>query len=150
MRLAIPPVLQVALALLAMWGCKLLKPFPPFAFPGQGIVALVLAVVGIGIIAFAVGLFSQAKTTVDPRSPEKGAALVTRGVYGFTRNPMYLAMAFGLLGMAIWTGQYLNFLIVAAFVWFMTRYQIKPEEEFLRARYGEQFREYENRVRRWL
>lgn len=150
MKLAIPPPVQLVLALLAMWGVHTLAPVLPVSFPWQAWIAAALLSSGIAMAGVAVGLFARAGTTVDPRHPEKGKAIVTGGIYRHTRNPMYLGMALVLLAMVVWTGQLLNLLVLAGFIGFMTRFQIVPEEAFLRSRYGTIFDDYTSRVRRWL
>lgn len=94
--------------------------------------------------------FRKAKTTVNPLKPETTSALVTSGVYRFTRNPMYLAMV---LLLCAW-GMYLGNLWVFAFVFlygaYLDRFQIQPEERALAALFGEEFSAYKRNVGRWL
>ncbi len=150
MKLIIPPVAQVLLGLLAIWGLAIFSPFAPLGWSALIAAGAVLAAAGLAIIIVAVGLFAKASTTVDPRDPSKGDALVTRGLYRFTRNPMYLGMAMILFAAALSTGQVITLVIPVAFLVYMTRYQIIPEETFLRSRYGRTFDDYASRVRRWI
>ena len=105
---------------------------------------------GAVILFLALGLFRRAETTVDPRYPSRSDTIVTGGIYRVTRNPMYVGMALVLLAIAIATGDVLNLLVLAFFLWFITRFQIRPEEEALRAKFGEAYDSYTRRVRRWL
>lgn len=103
---------------------------------------------GIALAAFVA--FWKAKTTINPFKPELASALVTHGIYHFTRNPMYLSLLLLLLAYAIhlWTIAALAGPI--AFVGYTTWFQIKPEERALESKFGSQFVEYKGRVRRWL
>jgi len=83
-------------------------------------------------------------------TPQSASALVVSGIYRFTRNPMYVGFLFVLLGWAVWLSNGLSFLFLPAFVLYMNRFQIQPEERALHARFGQEFVAYTSRVRRWL
>ena len=76
--------------------------------------------------------------------------LVTTGIYRKTRNPMYVALAMALLAWAVWLAHPLALAGVVAFVAWMNRYQIAPEERALHALFGTEFERYRSEVRRWL
>ena len=82
--------------------------------------------------------------------PETASSIVTVGIYRFTRNPMYLGLAFALAGWAIYLANLAALLIVPIFVAYMTQFQIKPEERALLAKFGADFAAYMAAVRRWL
>ena len=82
--------------------------------------------------------------------PETTASIVTTGIYRVTRNPMYLGLAFVLMGWATYLANLAALLLVPAFVAYMTRFQIKPEERALLAKFGLSFAEYLAAVRRWI
>jgi len=94
--------------------------------------------------------FIRHKTTVNPLKPEQASTLVVSGVYRFSRNPMYLAMASTLLAWGLWLFNPLNIAVLALYVWCMNRFQIIPEEEALKAKFGDQFKTYCQKVRRWI
>jgi protein-S-isoprenylcysteine O-methyltransferase Ste14 len=75
---------------------------------------------------------------------------VTSGIYGFTRNPMYLGMLFVLIGWALYLGNALALLLLPVFIFYMNRFQIEPEERVLTTLFGPEFLEYASRVRRWI
>ena len=103
---------------------------------------------GLGITLWAAGLFRAAGTPVMPFEPS--TALVTGGIYRWTRNPMYLGMAIALLGLAVLLGTLGAFLPLPLFVWQIRRKFILPEEAFLEGLFGGRYLEYKARVRRWL
>ena len=94
--------------------------------------------------------FWKHKTTVSPTNIGETSALITGGVFAFTRNPIYVIDALLLLAWAIWLGQWLNLLMPLVFAWYCTRYQIIPEELMLREKFPEAYADYSSRVRRWL
>ena len=150
MHLKVPPpaVFVIAVALLALghW----LLPALSLQFPGQ--IALALTVGPAGLIPAIQALleFIAKKTTVNPRAPETATKLVTGGIYGISRNPMYLGLFCMLLGVALFLGTLTALVILPAFIWYLTEFQIKPEEASLRKLFGSDYEDYANRVRRWI
>ncbi len=115
------------------------------------IVAVILAVVGIGIAVPALAGFSKAKTTVDPHGIDKASSLVTDGIYRFTRNPMYLGLLLILIGWGFWRGTLAGAVIGAiAFVAVITRLQIQPEERMLTDKFGADYEAFTQQTRRWI
>jgi protein-S-isoprenylcysteine O-methyltransferase Ste14 len=83
-----------------------------------------------------------------PWSPT--SALVQDGPYGFSRNPIYLAFGLVYLGVGlVFNSTYVLIVLVAVLVLF-DRLQIPREEQYLKAKFGEEFVAYTQRVRRWL
>ncbi len=103
---------------------------------------------GLVLIIIALGGFRKADTGAVPFS--KSTALVTDGIYRFTRNPMYLGMALILAGVAIRLGTLSAWLPVVFFIFIIQRQFVRNEEIFLTAIYGDEFRAYCRKVRPWL
>ena len=76
--------------------------------------------------------------------------LVTAGPYRFTRNPMYLGIFIMLVGIAVWVGSLPMFIAPVGFVLLMSWVFIPYEEQRLGEAFGEAYREYSTKVRRWL
>jgi len=150
MALRIPPLLLVFLAVLLMGMLAELTPGWRLGFPGSAALAVLLALLGAWVAARGVLDFRRASTTVDPRDPSLSSALVVDGVYRYSRNPMYLGFLLALIGWALYLQSWLALLVLPGFVLYLNRYQIRPEEQALEARFGEGFRDYRRRVRRWL
>ena len=108
--------------------------------------------VGFGIIVAVLGFwaFRQAKTTINPVNPEKASSVVTGGIYGYTRKPMYVGLTSVLVGWAIWLSVPWAFLGPVALLLYLTRFQIIPEERAMSSKFGHEYDEYRQRVRRWL
>ena len=110
------------------------------------------AVIALALLAplAAIVQFWRARTTVDPHRPERARALVTSGVYAFTRNPMYLGLALLLLGWAMLLGDAAGFAGPPLFMWLIERVQIRAEERRLSERFGEDYATYVRHVNRWI
>ena len=150
MKLRIPPVLVVIVAGLLIWVISRYVPFPSLAIPGRDLVAASLAAVGAVVVALGVASFNRASTTVDPLHPEQASALVVTGIYRLTRNPMYLGFAIVLLAWAVYLSAWPALIVVVAYLAYISRFQIEPEEKALEARFGAAFQDYKRSVRRWL
>lgn len=150
MKLHLPPVVLVLLIGASMWWIAGRTWPGSFRFPGQDLVAGVLLFLGLLLPLLGVHRFRVAHTTVDPLHPEKASALVDRGVYRYSRNPMYLGLALLLAGWGIELGSLAGLPGVPLFVIYMRYFQIGPEEEAMEKRFGDAYREYRSKVRRWI
>jgi protein-S-isoprenylcysteine O-methyltransferase Ste14 len=144
-----PPVLALALAGL-MWAIARQTDIYPLEFAGRIIVAVSLAAAGLAIDLISVMAFIRARTTVNPLAPQRSSALVVRGLYRFSRNPMYLGMLLILIGWAAYLAEPLALAPVILFVVLIERMQILPEERALEEKFGDDYRAYKKRVRRWI
>ena len=145
-----PPPLVALLIGLAMWGAAHFA--APMAAPRAlrlGLAAA-LAMAGLGLGGAGLLAFRRAGASVDPHHIDKGEALVCEGVYRFTRNPMYLGVALLLLGYAIFLLRPVDFLGPLAFVAYITRFQIQPEERAMARKFGARYAAYKRTTRRWL
>jgi protein-S-isoprenylcysteine O-methyltransferase Ste14 len=133
-----------------MWAIAVFMPQFTYDYAGRFIVAVFVAAFGIFIEAISVGAFIKARTTVNPINLSKSSELVTDGLYKFTRNPMYLGMLCLLLGWVLFLGNLVSLLGVFGFAMVMNAIQIKPEEAALEKIFGEDYRVYKTRVRRWI
>lgn len=149
LELKIPPPLVALLTAAAMWGFSSTGRIElPIALRiGVGLVA---ALAGFGIAISGVIAFRRAHTTVSPLKPETASRLVTSGVYRFTRNPMYLGLCVVLTAWAFVLSSALLLLGPLAFILYITRFQIVPEERMLSRLFGDAFADYQARVRRWI
>jgi protein-S-isoprenylcysteine O-methyltransferase Ste14/GNAT superfamily N-acetyltransferase len=135
-----------AMAGLASWGAMPLSTALSWRLLCGGIIE----VIALTMLASRIRLFVKRKTTWLPMNPEDATVLVTDGIYRYTRNPMYLAQALLLLGIGIALGDGLGLLLVPCFMFYMTRFQIMPEEQILEMLFGDAYRNYMQRTRRWL
>ena len=150
LELKIPPVIQVLVIASLMWLLAITAPGLGFTLPASALVALVLAAMGVAFALLGVLEFRSAGTTVDPRVPDQTASLVVRGVYRISRNPMYMGFLLVLGAWTIFLSNLASLVLLPAFVVYMNRFQIVPEERYMREKFGEAYRQYEERVRRWI
>ncbi|MDP9086302.1 MAG: isoprenylcysteine carboxylmethyltransferase family protein, partial [Pseudomonadota bacterium] len=94
--------------------------------------------------------FAKAKTTINPVAIDTASSLVSTGIYGVSRNPMYVGLAALLVALALAEGNLWLLLGPLFFVVFTTRFQIVPEERAMLAKFGDDYAAYRRRVRRWL
>ena len=120
------------------------------ALPGQHGLAAIISGVGIFFILAGAYEFQKAKTTLNPTTPAATSSVVASGIYRVSRNPMYVGFLLVLTGWAIFLSHPLPFLLLPAFVAYMNRFQISPEERVLSARFGDEYDTYKQSVRRWL
>ncbi|MGB0132459.1 methyltransferase family protein [Dokdonella sp.] len=144
-----PPVIALACAGLA-WALAQLLPGITYLLPARLAIAVILVLAGIALDLSGLLVFRKARTTVNPLSPEKSTAIVQAGPYAFTRNPMYLGMAFILLGVCVYLGNPLSLVALVVFVAYITRFQIIPEERLLLDKFGKPYAQYVDTVRRWI
>ena len=150
LELRIPPPIVGLIIAGGMWTVAHLPPIVQFPRLGRLSVALGLGVIGVAVAVGGVISFRRAATTVSPLKPETSAALVSTGVYSFTRNPMYLGMALALVAWAVYLSSVWSLLGPVLFALYITRFQIVPEERVLDRLFGASFAAYKKRVRRWL
>lgn len=150
LELKVPPGVLVLLFAVAMRLSATLFPALAFALPGRGAVAAALFFAAAVVVAAGVIGFRRAGTTVNPMRPGAASRLVISGVYRRSRNPMYVAALLALAGWAAYLSHWLPLLFLPAFVAYLNRFQIAPEERALAARFGEEFAAYRGSVRRWL
>ena len=150
LELKVPPPIVAGLIAAAMWVATMLcAPMDVSDFVRRA-VAATLAVAGGCIAVAGFVSFRRARTTVDPQRPEATSSLVTGGIYRFTRNPMYLGLLLVLLAWAVFLASPWALVGPVAFVLYVNRFQIAPEERALTTLFGATYSEYTVRTRRWL
>ena len=116
--------------------------------PVRSILIVLLVAAGLIIVLAAIRNFARAGTRVEPWAPS--SAIVSDGIYRITRNPMYVGMALVMLGLALIIGSPASIVMVGLAILIVDRFVIRREEAYLEAKFGEDYRAYRTRVRRWL
>jgi protein-S-isoprenylcysteine O-methyltransferase Ste14 len=143
-----PPIawaLAVVVALTLDWLMPL--PFMPLAVPAGWLGATLFAI-ALALLVWAIVTVTRAGSHVPTSMPTM--AIVDSGPYRFTRNPIYLAMFLGLIGLAV---AFDSLWLLAALVPFalLIRYAVVAREEvYLERKFGDVYRRYRSHVRRWL
>lgn len=122
------------------------------AKPGHRIITYTLGGIwiflGLLLIAWAMFSFRRAGTSPIPHVPT--TALTSDGPYRLTRNPMYLAMALICVGIGLAFNMLWPLLSVPIVMVIVDRMVIHKEERYLETKFGDQYRDYRKRVRRWI
>lgn len=108
----------------------------------------VLLALSVALVAWAVVRFVKARTHVDVRKP--ATSLVSDGPYRLSRNPMYLAMILFYAGFAVGFSLPLTLAFLIPCLAVLHHGVIVREEGYLERRFGDEYRTYKNRVRRWM
>jgi len=150
LELKIPPVAIFFVFAAFMWLLTMAIPLTGVDLPAKIPIAAGAAAVGCVFAAAGILSFLRAGTTVNPTTPGKAASLVTTGVYGITRNPMYLSLLFVLAGWAVYLSNLAALVALPFFAAYLNRFQILPEERALATLFSSEFKAYCKRIRRWL
>lgn len=144
--LDMPPVWLIAGAV-AAWVLGWLLPWPGFGawavWAGP-----VLVIAGIVITVFAVIEFRRAATTIIPGHDP--SALITSGIFRYSRNPIYLADVAILTGLILYWNALAALPVVLVFIWILRARFIMPEERGLAQAFPAEFEAYRRVTRRWM
>jgi len=142
-----PPLLYVSHFLLGMLLDRWI-PLPALPRAPSRLLAAALLLAGCGLTFWSLWLFWRARTSPLPMRPT--TALVRSGPYRWTRNPMYLGMLLLYLGVALLFDVTWALVLAPALVVFVGRLVIAKEERYLEVSFGDEYRRYKARVRRWI
>jgi protein-S-isoprenylcysteine O-methyltransferase Ste14 len=143
------PPIAWALAVLAGLALNWLKPWPFLpAVVSTGWLGAIVFASALALVAWAIFTMIRAGSNVPTDLPT--TTIVETGPYGFTRNPIYLGMVLGLIGLAVaFNGLWLLMTLVPFAL--VIRYGvITREEAYLERKFGDVYRRYRARVRRWV
>ncbi len=149
----IPPPVVGLLFCVIIWAISTLTYVLPVSIISQqqGLLsAVILLILGFSFAISGGISFRMAKTTVNPLKPETASALVTSGVFKYSRNPMYVGLAIILLAWTIYLAAPFGLIGVLGFIAYIQRFQIVPEERAMHKLFGDEFEAYQSTVRRWL
>jgi len=110
-------------------------------------VGVFFCLAGLLLLLWSLVSFGQSfRVGIDTEHPDK---LITSGIFAFSRNPIYVAFAFILLGQFLIFSNWILLVYMGAGIWLFHR-QVLREEDYLKKHYGKEYLEYCNRVRRYL
>lgn len=150
LELKVPPVVHFAVTSGAMYFVAKQLPTFDYSLTGSKGLASALAIAGVTLGVKGVIEFRKVQTTPNPHTPDKASALVTEGVYQYSRNPMYFGLLTVLIAWGLYLSNLLALLLLPLFVVIMNQLQIKPEERVLTKKFGEAYQAYKAKVRRWI
>ena len=151
-RAIIPPPVVLLICAALMWLIQRFLPLLEFWLPYNRVLFWMMFFAGFFMLGSGAASIVKRKTVIHPhrRSLSKATALVTTGIFRYTRNPIYLGMVVMLLGWLMFLHNWLSAVGVVIFVMFITKYQIRPEEEALEKIFGEEYMRYKMNTRRWI
>ncbi len=150
LELKIPPVLFFSIQAILMWLTSLVSADSGINGTLRLALGLFSLILGAGIALAGVVEFRRARTSVNPLNPDDASSIVSKGIFKYTRNPMYLGLLLGLFSWACCLDNLYTLFFVLFFPIYMTQFQIKPEEKLLESNFGKGYALYKTRVRRWL
>jgi len=126
--------------------------FPQYYFNLSISLPLIILLILIASVIGALALYDFRKhnTTFHPHTPEKTSTVVDSGVFAYSRNPMYISLLLVLIALGIYLQNVSSFTIIPVFIWYITRFQIIPEEKMLNKLFPNDYLLYCQKVRRWL
>ena len=143
-----PPPLIVLGSILAGYAMHFVLPLPIRDSREIMIAGIVLVTIALVIIIIAALSFRRAKTHIEPWKPT--SAIVSSGIFGVSRNPIYLAFCCATIGIGLILNSWwvlFSFLPTAVLIYIIA---IKPEEAYLERNFGDEYLVYKSRVRRWF
>ena len=148
LELKIPPLLVAFIFSFLIW----VMPFQVKIDNTMALYIVSIILFSIGSIVSILGVweFRKQKTTVNPMSPQESNSLVIKGIYIFTRNPMYLGFLLWLLSFGVFLRSPISLIAIILFVIYINIFQIIPEENILEEKFGKEYLKYKGNVRRWL
>lgn len=150
MKLLIPPPILTLMSAILMLIISKYFNKANFSLNQHNQFALFFLIVALIIIVISIAKFIKIKTTISPLKPNKTSILVDSGIYKHTRNPMYLGLLLILFSLFLYLKNFLSFFVLPLFVIYITKNQILPEEKVLENLFGDQYKKYKNKVRRWI
>jgi protein-S-isoprenylcysteine O-methyltransferase Ste14 len=150
LELRVPPVAVASVAALCMWTLSRWTPGLEWGVHWRLGTAVLLLAAGVLVAVAGVLEFRRARTTVNPTTPQAASSMVRSGIYRHSRNPMYLGMLFMLVAWAAWLANPAAAAVLPAFLLYINRFQIEPEERILARQFAGEFDAYRRSVRRWL
>lgn len=151
-NIRVPPAFFVGGFLIGLWlegavvRIRLASTAP--AIRALSTIGWTIALLGLALSLWGIATFHQAHTTMFPF--ERANALVERGPYRFTRNPMYVGGAVSYLGIAIAMNVVWPILLLPLVLWSLYSFVIRIEEKYLGELFGDAYTDYRRRVRRWI
>ncbi len=147
-KIRVPPPLIFLFFLSAGWGINHFYPLSLTSGDLRWVLFFIFLGMAVFIGGYSIWLFKKSKTEVLPWKP--ASALVKKGTYKFTRNPMYLSFVMGGISLSIYFSNAWILILMVPFVLVINFYVIKREEAYLLRKFGEKYADYQKKVRRWL
>ena len=144
----IPPPLLVLILIISNYFSS--KKIDLIFLPSQNLISLIILLIGLVILINTILKFIKFKTTIDPIKFKKVNKLITSGIYKYSRNPMYLCLLMVVISSSIFFLNVFSITTPFIFYYWINRFQIKREENFLTKKFGKEYLLYKTKTRRWI
>ena len=141
-----PPIVTIVFLFVIFFTKDLFR----FSLTLPSLLGLIIILAGVMIIFIAARQFKAVNTTINPIKPENASVLVNKGIFSYSRNPMYLGMLLIIIGFSIIHNLMAVLVIMPLWVIYITNFQIIPEEEAMKILFKEDFLNYCKKTRRWV
>jgi protein-S-isoprenylcysteine O-methyltransferase Ste14 len=145
--LIFPPLLYLLVLVTGI----LISYFFPFHFINFSIalpIGIIITVLGITSLILAATLFRKNKNPVNPSGSTQ--LIICSGIYKYTRNPMYLGLTTIFIGISIITNAWFSFILLFPLLMICQKGIIEREESYLTRKFGNEYLDYQSKVRRWI
>lgn len=112
------------------------------------VVGILFIIISLFFLGKSLRQFFLTKNTVILIKP--ASSLQTTGIYSATRNPMYVGLAILYLGISCFIGNWWNFILFPLLLIIVQEFVIRKEEKYLQIEFGQEYKEYRAKVRRWI
>ncbi len=145
-----PPFLYLISIGLGVLAHRFIRPWPLPGLGGLTRAAIGVAVVcaGVGLAVAAIGLFKRTGQEPEPWKPSP--SIVSDGIYRYSRNPMYVSLGVVQVGVGVGFGNLWIVALTALSLVAVYLVAVRPEEAYLEGKFGDEYRRYKVRVRRWI
>ena len=140
-----PPIIALVMIAIIYLSSLIIE---PITFGYQTVISILVIVIGLARAIPSFRLFAKHKRTISPFTSSETTAIVTNGMYRYSRNPMYLGLVLLTIAATIFFGTWLEVVIVVAFIILLNFLQVIPEEEALLDIFGEENVECQKKVSR--
>ena len=148
-QVLVRPPFAWGLSVAAGFALNWLAPLPILpADPPAGLIGAMVFVIALGLVIWSIITITRAGSNVPTNRPT--TTIVESGPYRFTRNPIYLGMFLGLTGLAIAFDTLWLLIVLVPFALVIRYGVVAREEAYLERQFGNVYRDYRSRVRRWL
>ncbi len=144
-----PPLVYAASFFLSIWIQKMI-PLSTNLFHTSAATMTGIVLIMIALFFNIPALYQFAKTRNTIVTIKPARSLQTKGIYGLTRNPMYLSLLLVYTGLSFLTGNWWTLLLLPVLFMVINQFIIKPEERYLKRAFGQTYLDYKKKVRRWL
>ncbi len=145
-KIIIPPVFLLISFILIVLFYFIFPQFNVIPFP-YNLAGIFISFIGFGFTGLTWKLFRTYRTTLYF---EKSSSMITEGIFGKTRNPMYIGMFLAILGISVCFMNILGMVIPFVFIILIRILFIPVEEKMMLETFGQEYINYKNRVRRWI